>query len=96
MARIVRTEAAKADVLEILEYIARDKPSAAEKWLNKIDEDLFLIAKFPEMGERVDHLVPGMRRHCEGNYLIFYVPIEGGIELRRVLHGARRIEDLFR
>ena len=30
------------------------------------------------------------------NYLIFYRPIEDGIEVLRVLHGARDIEGLFR
>jgi toxin ParE1/3/4 len=28
-------------------------------------------------------------------YLIFYRPIEGGIELLRVLHGARNLEQLL-
>jgi plasmid stabilization system protein ParE len=54
-----------------------------------------LLAQFPEMSEMVPHLGQDVRRHCQGNYLIFYVPIESGIELRRILHGARRIENLF-
>ena len=95
MARIVRTDSAKADVLEIAAYIAADNPSAAERWVDKLDKTLSLIAKYPFMGEAVEHLAPGMRRHCLGNYLIFYTPIRDGIELRRVIHGARKIEDLF-
>jgi toxin ParE1/3/4 len=95
MARVVRTASAKADVLAIAEFIAKDKPLAAERWIEQLDERLELIATQPLMGERVDYLTPQMRRHCFGNYLIFYMPIEGGIELRRILHGARRIEDLF-
>ena len=95
MARVVRTEAAKSDVLEIAARIAADKPLAAERWVENVDRRLALIAKNPFMGEAVDYLAPGMRRHCLGNYLIFYTPIEGGIQLRRVLHGARRIENLF-
>ena len=95
MARVIRSASAKADILAIAEYIAADKRSAAKRWVTKLDKTLGLIARYPLMGEAVEHLAPGMRRHCFGNYLLFYVPIEGGIELRRVLHGARKIEDLF-
>jgi toxin ParE1/3/4 len=95
MPRILRTDTAEADVLDIYRHIAADNPRAADKWLEKIDRTLGLAAKFPGMGEQVEHLAPGLRRLTEGNYLLFYVPIEGGIELQRVLHGARRIEDLF-
>lgn len=47
------------------------------------------------MGESVDRLADGIRRHTYGNYLIFYLPLANGIELRRVLHGARKMEDIF-
>jgi toxin ParE1/3/4 len=95
MTRVVRTESAKSDLLSIYGYIAADKPSAADRWVAEVDTTLAVLAQQPFMGEKVDHLAPGMRRHCLGNYLLFYVPIESGIELRRVLHGARRIEDFF-
>jgi plasmid stabilization system protein ParE len=51
MARIVRTASAKADVLVIAEYIARDKPDAAERWVEALDNTLIQIAKSPLMGE---------------------------------------------
>ena len=79
----------------IADNIAVDSPLAAERWLDEIDQTLAVIAQHPFIGERVDHLAPGIRRHCSGNYLLFYKPIDNGIELRRVLHGARKIEDLF-
>jgi toxin ParE1/3/4 len=94
MPRIVRTDPSKEDVLSIFEYIAADNPTAAFGWIEKLDETLERIAEFPLIGEQVDRLAKGVRRHCLGNYLIFYAPIEGGIEVRRVLHGARRIRDL--
>jgi toxin ParE1/3/4 len=54
-----------------------------------------LLASNPYLGEAVDDLRPGLRRFSHGNYVIFYEPRETGIGLIRVLHGARRIEDLF-
>jgi toxin ParE1/3/4 len=95
MARIVRAASAKTDVLEIAERIAADKPAAATRWVGKLDSALERLARNPLLGEKVDHLARNMRRQCFGNYLLFYVPIQDGIELRRVLHGARRIENLF-
>jgi toxin ParE1/3/4 len=95
MARVVRTASASADALEIAEYIAADKPSASKRWLEKLDNALNTLARNPLMGEDVSQLSPNMRRLTFGKYLIFYRPIKGGIELLRVLHGARKIEDLF-
>jgi toxin ParE1/3/4 len=95
MARIVRADAASRDLVTISERIAIDNPSAAFRWLEEIDKTLAVIALHPLIGERVDHIAKGVRRYCIGNYLLFYKPIDDGVELRRVLHGARQIEDLF-
>jgi toxin ParE1/3/4 len=47
------------------------------------------------MGEAVDNLAPGVRRHSLGDYLLFYRLCGEGIELIRVLHGARDVDHLF-
>lgn len=36
-----------------------------------------------------------LRSHPHGNYVIFYRPIGDGIEIVRVLHGARDIDAAF-
>jgi toxin ParE1/3/4 len=95
MAIVVRSELATTDLADIAEYISADSPAAAHRWLDEVDRTLQLVARFPQIGEQLDHLSPGSRRHCFGCYLLFYRQIEGGIELQRVLHGSRRIEDLI-
>jgi toxin ParE1/3/4 len=95
MARVIRTASAQSDVDAIAEFIALDKPLAAMHWIDELDKTLALLANSPLIGENIERFGLGLRRHCFGNYLLFYVPIKGGIELRRVLHGARKIEDLF-
>ena len=95
MARVDRFRRAEEDLLAIAEYIARDNPSAAARWLDQIEGKLLVLAMQPYMGEAVDHIRPGLRRFTHGKYLIFYEPQETGIGLVRVLHGARKIEDLF-
>lgn len=93
MARIVKTAAAQRDLFSIAGYIALDNPRAAISWVQQLDRTLKSLAQSPLIGERVDHLETGIRRYCFGSYLVFYMPLNDGIELRRVLHGARKIED---
>jgi toxin ParE1/3/4 len=95
MARIVRTSTAKLDIFAIFGQIAADNFTAAEKWIDELDKTLSSLSQSPHIGEAVDHLQTGLRRYSFRNYLLFYRPIENGIELRRVLHGARKVEDLF-
>ena len=54
-----------------------------------------MLARMPEMGKSEEDLFPRLRSFPEGNYLIYYLPTEGGIGLVRVLHGAREYKGLF-
>lgn len=95
MAHIVRSAEARRDLAGIAIYIAGDDVLAAEHWLDSVDRLLRLLAKNPDMGELVESLEPGLRRHVHGKYVLYYKPQVEGILLYRVLHGARRMEDLF-
>lgn len=95
MLRIKRTPAAKADVLGIWKRIARDNFDAAERWLEKIDRALKLLAELPGAGARREEIAPGMRSFPVGNYLIFYRELKGAIEVVHVIHGARHLPDVF-
>lgn len=44
------------------------------------------------MGRSQGRLRPNLRSHPHGSYVIFYRAVEGGIEVVRVLHGARDID----
>jgi toxin ParE1/3/4 len=95
MLKIVRTPAAVRDLAAITDYIAADNLTAALGFYDEVDRLLIMIAQYPEMGEAVDHLSPGLRRFTLGNYLLFYRRVGDEIELIRVLHGARDIDRLF-
>jgi len=47
------------------------------------------------MGREQDKLLINLRSFAVRNYLIFYQPSEGGIEILRVLHSSRDIERIF-
>ena len=95
MAKVLRKPQAEADLIEIWTYIAQDNPTRADKLLDEIDEKLQTLAQSPFSGKARDELGPKIRSFPIGNYVLFYQPIEDGIEIIRVLHGARDIEALF-
>ncbi|MBF0318400.1 MAG: type II toxin-antitoxin system RelE/ParE family toxin [Nitrospirae bacterium] len=95
MLRILKRPEAESDLEEIWLYIAQDNPDKADKLLDEIEESSRKIAQFTNMGRNRDELHPGLRSFPAGKYLIYYLPINGGIEIVRVLHGMRDIATFF-
>ena len=89
------TPEAENDLDEIWWYIAQDDPDSADKLLDEIDETSQRLAQFTKMGRNRDELCPGLKSFPVGRYLIFYMPISGGIEIVRVLHGMMDIDAIF-
>ena len=84
---------AQNDIEEIFDYILKDNPSVAEKFVDKIDQAVSNLKFFPEVGSipkelRLQRL--GYRTLVVGNYLIFYVVKEKVVEIRRIIHGSRK------
>lgn len=77
-------------------YIARDSLDAALRWIDSVDRRLELVAEFPGVGRSRDEYHPGVRSINLGEYLIFFRPIDDGIEFLHIFHGKRKIEDLLR
>jgi len=95
MAQVLRTPQANLDLLEIWTHVARTDAHAADRLLETIDQQCDRLADFPQMGRRRDDLAPSMRSFPAESYVIFYREIPNGIEVIRVLHGARNIDALF-
>ena len=94
MARVQISSRAQTDLAAIADYISLDDLDAALRWSDGISHTFELLANNPLLGEDVSDLQHGTRRQIFGNYLIFYRPINDGIVVVRILHGARKIEDL--
>lgn len=54
-----------------------------------------MLSQFPKIGNQRDDLVAGLRSFPVKPYIIFYNKIADGIEVVRVLHQARDIDNLF-
>ena len=95
MPRVTRRPLAAADILDIWDHIAEDTVAAADRWVDRLDEKLHLIATQPLMGRARDELLAKLRSFPFGRYVIFYLPSEDGIDVVRVLHSARDVDTFF-
>jgi toxin ParE1/3/4 len=87
--------AARSDMLDIVVFIARDNPRAAEDWLTAIEERCRVLAGHPLTGElRPGFGVADCRSVSAGAYVIFFRPIQSGVEIARVVHGSRDLGQL--
>lgn len=96
MARVTRRPLAAVDILDIWDRIADDSVAQADRWIDRLDEALDLLATQPLMGRARNELAANVRSFPFGSYVVFYAPIEDGIDVVRVLHGARDIDAVFR
>jgi len=95
MPHVARRPLAEADILEIWDYIADDNPAAADRWMDQLDAQFQVLATQAKIGRSRNELAPGVRSFPVGRYVVFYVPLDDGIDVIRVLHGARDIDALF-
>ncbi len=93
--RFIRTAKAEEDLIEIWIYIAADNPTAADRLLDQIDTKCQMLANNPELGQARPDIASGLRYFPVGRYLILYRNISEGIEVVRVVHGARHLPDII-
>lgn len=95
MPQIFYAPEASNDLVGIAEHIARDKPEAARRWVKRLCETCEMLATNPEAGElRAEFGVPGCRSFSKGNYVIFYRAAKNGIEVARIVHWNRDLNNL--
>jgi len=94
--RLRWTDPAQTDLLEILEYIARDNPAAADRVARRLMSAIEALAEQPRLGR--PGRVAGTRELVIPRlpYVAVYRVAEAAhstdeeVEVLRVLHGARR------
>ena len=75
---------------EIAEYIARDKPSAAEKWINMVFSKVEQLKSSPEIGRVVPEIRNDQFRGLiYGNYRIIYRIEKTQISILTIRHGKQ-------
>nr|WP_245218972.1 type II toxin-antitoxin system RelE/ParE family toxin [Rubellimicrobium aerolatum] len=87
--------AARADLIEIGDFIALDSPGRAMSFVAEIETRMREAAERPRSFPSRDELHEGLRMARHGRYLIFFVEVGDEVRVVRVLHGARNLPGLF-
>ena len=96
--KVIPSPEAEQDLAEIAEYLAERSCRTALRFLDAAEAAFGRLAEMPELGavfESVNPVLSNLRVwsiHGFQSYLIFYRPSERGIEVVRVLHGARDLD----
>ncbi len=103
MAQVRKREAAKRDLIaQWVWYAENADMETADRFLASADSTATMLAGQPESGGRIFFTKPelqGMRRFPVTDgfeaILIFYFPLQDGVDLVRVVHGSRDLERLL-
>jgi toxin ParE1/3/4 len=96
MSRYRLTRQADQDLLEIWEYIARDNSPAADRQIDRFLDVFQVMAASPSFGQHHPELGAGdLRSFTSGSYVIVFRPVDDGVEVVRIVHGARDFTALF-
>lgn len=96
--KIVRKPMARADLVEVIVYLEiHASLEVADRFENSASSSFEELAKMPLAGRPLDQTLVGFEDvrvwRVQGfeSWLVFYRPLSDGIEIIRVLHGARDI-----
>jgi toxin ParE1/3/4 len=93
--RLVILPAARADLMEIGDFIAQDNPGRALSFLAEIEAKMRQAAERPESFSPRDDVREGLRSARHGRYLIFFLDAGTEVQVVRVLHSARDLPRAF-
>ena len=96
-ATVVITSQAWQDLSEIIDYIAKDNPSAAEQFSECLLDSALSLGKAPLVGCRIRGF-PNVRMTVQGRYLIIYKfePAQNRLLVLRFWHSARDLGKLWK
>jgi toxin ParE1/3/4 len=86
---------AEQDLEDLWVYLTERNDIAGDRQVAKLLNRFPMLAQFPAMGVLRDMLLQGLRSFPVKPYIIFYVLIPDGIEILRIIHQSRDIEDYF-
>jgi toxin ParE1/3/4 len=94
VARLLRSAQALRDLDDIWFHIAQDSVINADAWLDHLFDKAVSLSEQPQMGRARPELGAEIRSLPVGAYLVYYRPLSDGVEVVRVLHSARDIDQV--
>jgi toxin ParE1/3/4 len=86
------------DLISIFDWFADDSPSNATAFIDMLDQRIGNLETHPLLGRipRDDKLQSsGYRVLVIGSYLVFYIVRGKTVEIHRVVHGSRNLDDII-
>ncbi len=93
MSQVRQSALARADLIQIWVDIALDNQAAADRVYDRLEARVKILERFPEAGMARPDIAKDARVLVESPYLILYRLVSEGVQIVRVLHGARDIDD---
>lgn len=87
------TPRALADLDDIWLSIAKDSLANADSFIDKLTERFVLLSEHPLAGRSRADLGDGLRSIVHQSYVIIYTANATGVDIVRVIHGARKIDE---
>ncbi len=85
---------AEQDLLDIWMHIAADSLTNADVFLGKLDQTMQALADFTHIGVDRPELGRGLKSFPSYRYVLYYrVNASNDVELVRVLHGSRDVQN---
>jgi toxin ParE1/3/4 len=97
MGRLLFDPDAENDLRQIIHYIGVEqmRPETAREVAARIRRKCQKHADHPLLGELRNDLFSGMRLFSVPPFVVFYFPVDDGIRVARIIHGARDYPLLF-
>jgi toxin ParE1/3/4 len=96
-----RRPQARQDIIDLADYLDQISQNLADRFLDGVEQTITSLEGMPGMGAPL-HLnnpgLQGLRHHpVQGfpNHVIFYLPTDDGIDVVRILHGARDVVNIL-
>ena len=91
--RIRWSDVARADVIALRDYIARDSPYYARRFTERLVESVENLSDFPRLGRRVPEADrDDIRELIFHNYRIIYMVGNEEVTILTVVHGSRDLD----
>lgn len=86
---------ARRDLDEIWDWVSANSVRTADRLQKAILEKFLMLLRQPLLGEACDDISPGLRSFPVSRYVIYYRIVSHGIDVARVVDGARDVSLLF-
>jgi len=100
LVKLVQRRRAVEDIDEHAAYIAERNTRAAYRFLDKVEQAFEVLRRHPGIGSpRFDGIVSGLRAWPVSGfeaYVILYFVARGAVQIVRIVHAARDLEELLK